>query len=148
MTPLAPPLESPLAPTAPLVAPLEALPPLAPPDELPLEGAPLAVAAPVLPPEPDRLTDPDAPDAVPAEPEAEPLPLEDPETTVPEGVFELEHARLVVTPTQHNAKRHAADMKNLRDTSLQDKAGGRTQRPAEQEQFKLPGSRAPAMRAP
>jgi hypothetical protein len=64
----------------------------------------------VLPPEPEELTDPDEPDGVPPEPEAEPLPPEDPGPTVAVGVFEPEHARLIVTPTQNNPERHRADM--------------------------------------
>jgi|SRR5580658_6123644 hypothetical protein len=101
--------------TAPLVAPLETLPLVArplvgPPDALPLVGAPLVVAAPVPPPEPEELTEPDEPDDAPTEPEAEPLAPEDPEPTVAEGVFEPEHARLIVTPAQNNPERHLADM--------------------------------------
>jgi len=108
----------------PLVAPLETLP-----DELPLAEAPLAVAAPVLPPEPEELTEPDEPDDVPTEPEVVPPPLpEDPEPTVTEGVFELEHAKLVVTPTQNNPKRHPANMETS-VTQLADEGRGRPPRP-------------------
>jgi hypothetical protein len=109
-----PPLVAPEAPlllATPLVAPLEALAPVALPDALPLEEAPLVVAMPVLAPEPDELTDPDEPDAVPAEPEGEPLPPEDPVPTVTEGVFELEHARLIVMPAKNNPEHHLADMR-------------------------------------
>ena len=99
---------------APVEAPPEALPvaasPLvAPPETLPLAGAPLPVATPVLAPEPEELTDPDEPDGVPPEPEAEPLAPEDPEPTVAVGVLE-EHARLIVSPAQNNPERHRADM--------------------------------------
>jgi hypothetical protein len=107
-----PPLEA----LPPLMTPLATLPegmplvtrPLVDPDELPLAGAPLVVGVPVVPPEPDELTDPDEPDDGPIEPEAEPLLPEDPEATT--GEVELEHARLIVTPTQNNPEHHLADM--------------------------------------
>jgi hypothetical protein len=115
-----PPLEAPLPFVTPLVAPLEALPlvgrPLvALPDELPLVEAPLAVAAPVLPPVPEKLTEPgDAP----AELEPEP----DPEPIATEGVFELEHARLIVIAAQNNPEHHLADM-GPPQRKLQDQTG-------------------------
>ncbi len=107
MTPLVAPVEAPVE-----AMPLVARPLVAPPApaKLPLAGAPLAVTAPVLPPTPDGLTDPDEPDDVSTEPEAELLLPEDPEPTVTVGVFELEHARLIVTPAQNNPERRLADM--------------------------------------
>jgi hypothetical protein len=100
-----PPLEA-----LPLVAtPLAAPPLVAPLDELPLAKPPLVVATPVLPAEPEGPTDPDEPDDGP--PEDEPLPPGDPEPAVIEGVFELEHARLNVTPPKNNPERHLADMR-------------------------------------
>jgi hypothetical protein len=122
----------------PLVAPLEtsplvARPLVAAPDVLPLVEAPLVVAAPVLPPDPEEVTEPDEPDDVPAEPgapEPEPLLPEDPEPTTAEGVFEPEHARLIVTPAQNNPERHLTDM-GPPLCKLQDQGGRRPASTAE-----------------
>jgi len=119
------PVDAPPLLMTPLIAPLDAMPPVAEPDELPLAEP---GSAPVLTPDPP--TDPDEPDDAPTmDPEAEPLSPEDPEPTVIEGVFELEHARLVVIPMQNNPKRHPADMETSATQACLVKTGGRSQRP-------------------
>jgi hypothetical protein len=130
MTPLAAPLDT---------LPLVASPPVALPDELPLAGAPLAT--PVLPLEPEGLTEPDEPDGVLTEPEAELLLPDDPEPTFTEGVLE-EHARLIVTPTQNNPERHRADMRPPQ-CKRQDQDGreARVNRPSEDTNTMFLGSR-------
>jgi hypothetical protein len=137
--------------TTPLVTPPEVLPlvtrPLvAAPDELPLVGAPLIVPVPVLPPEPEGLTDPDEPDGEPPEPvapEDDPLLPEDPEPTVAEGVFEPEHARPIVIPAQNNPERHLKDMGPPR-CKHQDQDGRRPASTAET-RIQIPCSLARAM---
>jgi hypothetical protein len=126
--------------TTPLVAPLDTLPLVAPPDELPLAEVPLAVAAPVVPPEPEKLTDPDEPDDVPAEPAADALLPEDPEPPVTEGGFEPEHARLIVTPVNNHAERHLADMRPRNPSFGSRRAKARINRRKRQYKYHVLGS--------